>query len=220
MAKQRVSKPARTSPPVRVSYAEQIFVAKAGEKGGALKYGVTILVDKKNAEQMAWLKQIATDATEALAEYWPDPATRPRIPVIGELASVIKDGDKTCNKQGIPYKEKNPEYIGNYFLRVYNTTKPTAVDRNNSAIIDPSEIYSGCYCRVNINCYTFDGETNKGVTAGLNGVQKWAEGERLSGGAPSLEAMFGGAVPAEADPFANADPFAGAATNVDDALKM
>jgi len=205
-----VSKPARTSPPVRVSYTQSLFTPKAFQQGQDPKYSVTVMIDKTNAEQMAFMKAIHADAQAALAEAWPDQAKRPRIALVGETKSLIKDGDKTLGNDGVPLVEKNPEYAGHYLIRVSAKQKPVVVDRNRQEIIDPAVVYGGCVCKVNLNVYTFDTQANKGVTAGINGVQFWADGERLGGGRPALESMFDAAGPAPVN-----DPFAGVTTNVD-----
>ena len=41
-------------------------------------------------------------------------------------------------------------------------------------------MYSGCYCRFSLNFFSFAGKQN-GVAAGLNNVQKVADGEPLGG---------------------------------------
>ncbi len=49
------------------------------------------------------------------------------------------------------------------------------------AILDSSEVYSGCYGRVFINFYAFNTAGNKGIACGLNNVQKVDDGEFLGG---------------------------------------
>ncbi|MDA8113552.1 MAG: DUF2815 family protein [Acidithiobacillus sp.] len=220
MGNENVSKPARTSPPLRVSYTQSLFTPKTFQQGQKPAYSMTAMIDKNVPEQMAWLKQLYKDAEEALAEKWPDPAKRPRIPLIGETNSLFKDGDKTTDKQGVPLKEKNPEYAGHYILRMSSKVKPFVVDRNRQEILTADEVYGGCFCKVNCNVYTYEMELNKGITCGINGVQKWAEGERFGGGRPSLESMFDAAPPVAG--AAGGDPFAGAPTPVeeDPFLKM
>lgn len=56
--------------------------------------------------------------------------------------------------------------------------KPGIVDRDREDIIDPSEIYSGCYCRATLSVYAYDNESN-GVSFGVVNVQKLADGEPL-----------------------------------------
>ena len=209
MAKTRVTKDARTTPAIRVSFPQQLFTPKS-IKGGEPKYGVALMFDKSDTAHMDFMKGIHADMQAALAEYWPDESARPRNALIGETLSPIKDGDVTVNKKGIPLKEKNPEYAGHYIIRVNSSDRPVVVDKNRQEIIDSKVVYGGCFCKVNINAYTYDGELSQGVTIGLNGVQKWADGESFGAGRPAIDSMFE-AAPGGSDDEANynqADPFA------------
>jgi hypothetical protein len=48
-------------------------------------------------------------------------------------------------------------------------------------ILDQADLYSGCYVRASINLYPFNKNGNKGIGAGLNNIQKLADGEPLGG---------------------------------------
>ena len=204
-----VGKPARTSPAVRVSYPT-LFNPRAFQAGSEPKYSITLMIDKKNEEQMKFLKQLHTDMQEALIEAWPDESKRPRVSLIGDTRSPIKDGDKTVNNNGIPLAEKNPEYEGHFIIRASTASRPVVVDRNKSEILDANEIYGGCFCKVCLNAYTYAMSANSGVTFGLNGVQKWSDGDSFGGGRMSADAMFeaagGSDDPANYQP--GGDPFA------------
>lgn len=50
--------------------------------------------------------------------------------------------------------------------------KPGIVDANLQDIIDDSEVYSGAWFRVQVDCYGYEQQGNKGVTFGLKNVQK------------------------------------------------
>lgn len=203
-----IAQDSRTSPVMRISYP-QVFTPKAFQAGQTPRYGVVILIDKKDKEQMAFMRLLHADAAAVLAVKWPNPETRPRIPLTGHDKSVFKDGDTALNNQGIPVKERNPEYTGHYFVRAGSTQKPIVVDRNRNEIRDPNEIYGGCYCKVNVNAYTFDQALNKGVTLGLNGIQKIRDGEAFGGGKPPLDEMFEAEAGGAEDAANYADPFAG-----------
>jgi len=199
-----VSKAARTSPLVRISYP-QVFVPRSFSVGDVPRYSLVVMIKKSVEEQMEFMKQLYQDAAEALVEKWPDEATRPRIPLTGHDSSLFKDGDVACNNQGIPLREKNEEYAGHYIIRAGTTSKPQLVDKGRQAILDTNEIYGGCFCHVNLNIYTFVQPQNMGVTCGLNGVQKMEDGPAFGGGRPSVDEMFtaeGGAGDAS-----NYDPF-------------
>lgn len=189
MATENVSKlPVRVGP-IRVSYP-CVFQPRAFQAGQTPKYSIALMFDKQNEEHKKVLATLHKQMQEALAEKWPDEKTRPRNPLIGDTRSPIKDGDKTLNTSGIPISEANPEYAGHYIVRASSTRAPRVVDRGLNTIMDSNEIYGGCFCNVNINVYTYDKGVNKGVTFGLNGVQKHADGESFAGGNMAAEDMF------------------------------
>jgi hypothetical protein len=64
------------------------------------------------------------------------------------------------------------------------------VDRNLQEIIDAGEIYGGVWACVSVNAYAYDVKANKGVTFGLNGIQKIKDGESFGTGRPAVSAMF------------------------------
>lgn len=48
-------------------------------------------------------------------------------------------------------------------------------------ITNPKEIYPGCRVRASLDCFAYDMPTSKGVTFGLNNIQKLGDGKRLDG---------------------------------------
>jgi hypothetical protein len=55
------------------------------------------------------------------------------------------------------------------------------VDRSVQPILDSSEVYSGCYARVSINAFAYNTNGNRGISFGLNHVQKTRDGDFLGG---------------------------------------
>ena len=197
-----ISRPTRLSPMARICYTKNLYEAQA-VSGGAPKFGVRVLFDKKNPEHMKYLKTLAADAASAIAEHWPDESKRPVLALVGNnYDSPIKDGDKAVNKNGRPYYEKEPEVKGHYFIGPRSKNKPAVVDAGNLPIGDQSLVYPGCWAEVAMNVYTYDTPSN-GVTIGLNGVRKRKDDERIGGGPPAIDEMFGDPVAGGAeDPFA------------------
>lgn len=134
---------AKTTNPIRLSYANSLYEAKAFQAGDTPKYSVTLLFKKNDKADMVSLKSLYDGAMEDLTTQWPDERTRPRIPIMGHDLSPIKDADKACDKQGIPILEKNPEYAGHYTIRASSTEAPILVDRGRNEIIQKGKIYSG-----------------------------------------------------------------------------
>ena len=78
-----------------------------------------------------------------------------------------------------------------YFLNANSNQKPGIVDKDLNEILDPDEVYSGCWGRASLNFYPFDSNGNKGIGAGLNNIQKVKDGERLGPARASAEDDFG-----------------------------
>ena len=64
-------------------------------------------------------------------------------------------------------------------------------DANLQEILDPTQIYSGMYGRVNVRFYAFSNSGNVGIACALNMVQKLQDGEPLSGSRITAEEAFG-----------------------------
>jgi hypothetical protein len=82
------------------------------------------------------------------------------------------------------------------FLNANSTDKPGIVDRQVNPILDPMQVYSGCYCNVSLSVYGFNSKVNRGVACGLGNIQWLKDGERLSGkadAASDFEAVDDGA---------------------------
>lgn len=103
---------------------------------------------------------------------------------LANYKSPLRDGDTERDT------DEFPEYKGHWFFNASTKNKPQVVDQNVEPILSQDELYSGCYGRVSINLYAFNQDGGKGIAAGLNNVQKMADGERL-GGRSNAEDDFG-----------------------------
>ncbi len=159
---------------VRFSYAH-VFEPHALEEGQTPKYGVSILIDKKDKKTLKKIK----DAIEAAKE---EGKAKFGGKIPKNLKTPLRDGDEE--------REDSPEYEGKMFINANSNRKPGVVYKNLEDIIDRDEFYSGCYGRASINFYAFNTAGNKGIACGLNNLQKLEDGERLSGG-PTAEEDFG-----------------------------
>ena len=85
-------------------------------------------------------------------------------------------------RKGEEKAEEQPEYADCVFFSSTSNQRPTVVDRNKQNV-DPESgmIYGGCYVNVSLNFYAYDVSGNKGVAAGLNGVQFVKDGEAFGG---------------------------------------
>ena len=150
---------------VRLSY---VNVFDLNDKG---KYSVCLLIAKSDKATLDKVKS-AIEAVKAD----PKSATIWGGKYLASFKSPLRDGDTERDTQ------KSPEYKGHYFINCNTSKKPDVVDQALNPIMDKSEVYSGCYGRASINFYPFNVDGNKGIAAGLNNVQKLADGERFGGG--------------------------------------
>lgn len=131
------------------------------------KYCVTLLIKKSDTKTVGDIKR-AIGAVEAA--YKSEGGKK-------RLGNSLHDGDGVSPK-GNDY---GPECKGCYVLKVSSTTQPRVFDRSGTEILDPEEVYSGCYVRAIINAFAYDKNGSSGISFSLNGMQKWRDGERLSG---------------------------------------
>lgn len=170
---------------VRFSYCN-LFEPKAPQGGGEPKYSVTLLISKNDT---ATVEKIKAAIAEARENYCARNGAN-ALPL--KPNHTLRDGDGT-RSSGEPF---GPECKGCYVLNVSSKLKPAVFDIFNNPTSDPSEVYSGCYGRAKINFYGYSANGNKGISAGLLGVRKLADGE-----------PFG--LSCSADDFADEDDFLG-----------
>lgn len=110
------------------------------------------------------------------------------------VRSPLRDGDKEANQfteDGKTTKgKKYPERLGCYFINAKSTRPVAVVDRQRVPITNESDIYGGCKVKVSLQFYAYNSNGNQGIGAGINGVQKIADGEPFGAGAPAVESMF------------------------------
>jgi hypothetical protein len=156
---------------VRLSYAH-IWKPRASEEGQDPKYSVCLLIPKSDRDTLMKIKKCVDAARNlGVTNLW-----NGKLPP--SLKLPLRDGDAE--------RPDSPEYAGHYFLNCNSGQKPGIVStqRDESGWIpirEESEVYSGCYARASINFFPFSTKGNKGVGAGLNNIQKLADGEPLSG---------------------------------------
>lgn len=153
---------------VRLSYVH-VFEPFSNNPDQDAKYSCVLLIPKSDRTTIKKLK----DAQQAALEQGKAKQFGGKIPV--NWKNTLHDGDEDADL------EKNPEYEGCLFMSVSSKTKPGVVDRALNPILDSTEVYSGCYARVSINAFPFNTQGNKGVSFGLNHIQKMEDGDFLGG---------------------------------------
>lgn len=162
----------------------RIFPATAGKNDKQeTVYDCQIIIPKSQPDDCrAILKAIQTVGKAKWGDNWK------------KMKHPMRDGDKEkddlCEDGETTKGEKYPERIGAYFLNV-RSSKPVAVVGRDLSPLQPEDIYAGCRVKVSLSFYPYSNSGNHGIGAGLNGVQKIADGEAIGGGGkPSVESMF------------------------------
>jgi hypothetical protein len=153
---------------VRICFL-QLFEPKAMEGSSDEKYSVMLLIPKSDTETLKKIK----NAQNAALQQGLNSKFGGKKPA--NLKTTLRDGDEEMDT------EERPEFKGMMFMNVSSKTRPGVVDKNLNQITDSNDIHSGDYARVSLNFYAYNTAGNKGITAGLNNVQKVADGEYLGG---------------------------------------
>ena len=143
------------------------------------KYNVTLLIPKDDKKTLDKIKAAQIAARDKFRAKHPSAG----LPDRPKLTIYDGDGDRPS---GDAY---GPECKGHMVITVASKDKPVLVDRNRNEILDTTEVYSGCYARVDMDFYGYANSGNKGVSAGLLGIQKLADGESLGGARGSADAF-------------------------------
>lgn len=171
-----------------------IFQARAVQQGDDPKFSCAVLIAKDDPQ----LAQIQQAIETEKSNKWPA-----GFPAKGKVC--LKD----CAVE-------NPDKPNLHNYMVISATskadqKPIVVDANMQPVLDPSLAYPGAMAWVQINTFTYDLPTSKGVGAGLNGVMLTGQEGPLGrlDNRPTAEQMFGdvgGAAPQAPAPIAGQAP--------------
>ena len=166
------------TPPCRLSFAQNLFKARAQDNGKP-KYGCTLIFTKD--AKAALEKHVGAVITEQWGEKGIERAKAGLI----KSPFLAGDGKEARNKStGELHPGMGPDV---FFIRVQaNEDRPPVVrykDPNIPATIE--EVYSGCYGFGVINAFAWHNDQNgDGVSFGIQYFQKTRDGERIgsSGG--------------------------------------
>lgn len=154
---------------VRLSYVN-LVQPKASEDGATPKYSTVLLIPKSDTATLQKIKKAIAEAADAFRAR-NGQASLPTNPL-----TPIHDGDGS-KPNGGDYGE---ECKGCWVINASSTIKPALYDSDGVELLDPNEIYSGCYGKALINFYGYNNR-RKGIGCGLLGVKKLRDGEPLGG---------------------------------------
>lgn len=109
-----------------------------------------------------------------------------KLKAAAQVAAREKWGDKLPKNLKLPFLDQGDFDYEGYeqgatLIRANSNHKPGLVDSNVQTIIDESEFYPGCYARATVRAFGYDVAGNRGISFGLQNVQKLREGEPLGG---------------------------------------
>lgn len=160
---------------VRLSYLH-VFKPSSFAEGQDAKYSVSILIPKSDTSTLEAVRGAIQEARDmGKSTLWGG-----KIP--SNLWDPLRDGDTK-------YDDEHPEYKGHYFLTAKRSTsqgRPTLIGKDGSDLIDETELYSGCWARVNLSFFPYS-NTTKGVGCSLEGIRKVRDDKKFGGGMSSKQ---------------------------------
>jgi len=164
------------TPEARIAFPN-LFTPKADDRN-KLWYSCALIFEA--GTDLSDVKKAAFDAAAAKLKGGAEEAKMRFRAKSDGLRWPLRD---TEEKQNLGYP------AGGHFMNVKTKEKPGIVDSKLRDIIDPSEIYAGCYVVAQISPWFYNEKGNAGVTFFLSNLQKTRDGQRMAG-APSAKAVF------------------------------
>lgn len=158
-----------TTGEVRFSFPH-VFQPHANQQNQEPKYSVTILIPKTDTATINAIQA----AMQAAAQEGVSSKFNGQMPAM--LKYPLHDGDGV-RPNGEAFGE---ECKGCMVMTASSKQRPEVVDTNLQTILNPAEIYAGCYGRVSLNFFPYNSNGNRGVGCGLNNVQKLRDGDPLT----------------------------------------
>lgn len=176
------------TPEGRVVWA-QVFTPQkydANDPNSKLSYSVAMVFEKGTD-----ISKLTAAATQILTEKFGADQTKWPVPMKTPFRRCKERWKVVDGKQIIPPGYEDPDAIFMTFnADASKGPPPGVVDENVNRILDQSKFYSGCYAFVDCGPFWYETKGNKGISFGLNNVQKIRDGERIGGGRPQPEASF------------------------------
>ncbi len=152
---------------VRVSFPH-LFTPRSIVEGQSPKYSCTLLIPKDDKATVEAINAALSTELKAMCPDGKKPAG---------LKLPVKNGDGMLDKNDV----QRPECVGMYAINATSARKPGIVDSTCQKIVNPDEIYGGCFCRVQIAFSPYNLPASKGIGCYLNNVQKIKDGTPFAG---------------------------------------
>ncbi len=163
------------TPLCRISFANNLFKARAQQVGGVEKFGCT-LIFPKTSDMSPLIQAIKKVIVDQWGEKGLDRAKA------GLIKNPILDGagkEARSKKTGDLHPGFGPDVV---FIRVQSTREPVVRWKSANVPATEEDVYSGCFGKAVINAFAWHNDQNgDGVSFGIQMFQKLQEGERLGG---------------------------------------
>ena len=133
------------------------FKPRAAQPGAPLKYGVTIMVPKKDPQV-----KLIRDAISKVADAKWGPGSSKKLGVQNGIRMILRDGEERVADW--------PEFKGMMFMAANSDRQPGIIDRHGQEVISPQGCYSGVEAQVQVNFYPTE-TGGRCVAAGLNNIR-------------------------------------------------
>jgi len=161
---------------VRLAFPN-LFEAKQIQDSDA-KFSAAFIFGQDHGAVTALKKAMQTVAKEKWGEK--APAVYKQLQAQDRLA--LHDGVTKSQYEG---------YDGRMFINATNSLRPTVLDRDKTPLVaTDGRLYAGCFVNAVVELWAMDNKFGKRVNASLMGVQFFADGDRLAGGAVASEDDF------------------------------
>lgn len=154
------------TPKCRLSY---VYVYERNPYMEPSKYSVVALIPKADTKGVKEIQDAINAAVEKGIRDGKFTLSDTKKP---NFFNCLHDGDKT--------EGKGSEYKDHYFLNTKTDSQPDVVGPDAKPLMKQTDIYSGCFGRLDINFSAYNNKT-MGVGVYLNNVMKVDDGPRLDG---------------------------------------
>lgn len=161
------------TPEFRVSYPN-VFKPKLNKLSNKEEFSLVALFPKG-----ADLSKLKAAVKEVIEKEWgKDPAKWPK-----NLKTPFRDQGEREKEDDVTGKMVMPAGYekGAIFINLKAKSRPGVVDAQVQPILDESQFYAGCWARASVNPYAYDVSGSRGVSLGLNNIQKTRDGDSLGG---------------------------------------
>jgi hypothetical protein len=169
------------SPLCRLSYARGLFVARSQEEGKPPRFSATLIFP--NAAKIEFVKLIKK-LIEETPGWGAKGFERARAGLIKNPLLAGDGKEARDNTSGEIKPGLGPDV---FFIRPGASADraPAVWWKNPNVQETETNVYSGCYGKAILNLYSYKHpKSGDGITFGISGFQKHAEGERLGGAGP------------------------------------